>query len=171
MFEMLLKRYQKPLYGYLIRYTGNPTSAEEIFQETFVKVFEKRHLYQQGRPFKPWLYQIAINTAHDKFRERKFHPLQLEEKDEPMAKVADAPPQHLHRQEVSQMIAEAVAQLPSTQRQVFILREYENLSYAEISDLVQRPLNTVKSDMHRALQTLRSLLDTLADAAMEGEEV
>lgn len=169
MFEALLKRYQKPLYAYLVRYTGNSSLAEEIFQETFVKVFEKRHLYQRGRPFKPWLYQIATNTATDKFRERKTQSLSLLEHDEPAAPPC-SPSENMERKELAQRIAEAVSQLPQAHREVFILREYEKLSYAEIATMVGRPLNTVKSDMHRALQSLRKLLDALADIALEGEE-
>lgn len=168
MFETLVKRYQKPLFGYLMRYLGNANLAEEVCQETFVKVFEKRHLYQQDKPFKPWLYQIAVNTATDKFREKRIAPATLEDKAEPMAKV-DSPASDLERQEIAQMIEQAVAQLPDHQRQVFILREYQELSYADISNIVQRPLNTVKSDMHRALQALRVMLDALAAMAMEGE--
>jgi RNA polymerase sigma-70 factor (ECF subfamily) len=162
MFEALVKRYQKPLYGYLVRYLGNANLAEEVSQETFVKVFEKRHLYQQDRPFKPWLYQIAMNAATDKFRERKHSPVAMDDKAEAIAN-SDSPAIALERREVAQMIAQAVAELPDHQRQVFILREYQYLSYAEISAVVQRPLNTVKSDMHRALQSLRTMLDTLSE--------
>lgn len=170
MFEALLKRYQKPLAGYLFRYTRNATLAEEAFQETFIKIFEKRHLFQAGKPFKPWLYQIAVNTATDKLRSRKLEPVTLEDKDEPRAPLT-YPSENLEREELAQRIAEAVVQLPHTQRQVFVLREYQELSYAEISSIVQRPLNTVKSDMHRALQALRTLLDSLAEMVMEGEDV
>lgn len=159
-FENLVKRYEKKLYGFLVRYTGDANLAEDIFQETFVKVFEKRHLYCPDKPFQPWLYCIATNTAKDKFRERK-HSSSLAEREAD----TNSPECEVNRKEIGEMISRAISRLPEVQRQVFILREYENLSYADISTIVRRPINTVKSDMRRALNTLRGLLESLASVA------
>lgn len=165
-FETLVKRYHPMLYGYLVRYTGDPGLAEDIFQESFIKVFDKKHLYCPDRPFKPWLFSIAVNTAKDKFRERRHHAGFL---DSEVADTALSPQREASCRELGEMISRAVARLPEIQRQVFILREYEELNYADISTIVERPVNTVKSDMRRALQALRGLLNSLATFAMEGE--
>ncbi|WP_372370680.1 RNA polymerase sigma factor [Candidatus Uabimicrobium sp. HlEnr_7] len=169
MFGVLMERYQKPLYHYLLRYTGNTTLSEEILQETFVKVFQKCEMYTRGKPFKPWLYKIACNTAKDKLKQKKQQS--LAEKEEPMTKTANSPVHHLHCKEIGEMIDKAVAKLPPNQKQVFILREYEKMSYVDISIAVERPLNTVKSDMRRALKSLRDLLTSLTDIAMKGKYI
>lgn len=162
-FETIVKRYEPILYGYLVRYTGDANLAEDIFQETFVKVFEKCHLYCADRPFKPWLFCIAINTAKDKFRERRSYSYNVNTHENIVVDNGKSPACEFDTQELKEIISQAVAHLSEVQRQVFILRTYEQLSYVDISDIVQRPLNTVKSDMRRALQSLRGLLNHLAD--------
>ncbi|BBM88216.1 RNA polymerase sigma factor [Candidatus Uabimicrobium amorphum] len=169
MLGVLVKKYQDPLYKYLVRYTNNTTLAEEILQETFIKVYEHSDKYDLQKPFRPWLYKVALNTARDKLRQKKLDWQSLADKEEPMA--VNSPVRDLQSREIGEMIRKAVAELAPNQRQVFILRQYEKMSYADISTAVERPLNTVKSDMRRALQSLRELLASLTDIAMEGKYI
>lgn len=163
-FESLVQRYERPLVYFLTRTTNNHALSEDVFQETFIKVFEKRELYDSGRPFKAWLYRIAINTAYDRLRQRhRSAAFSLDENFDLEDTSAVEPSLQLSRRELAESIDAAVAQLPESQRQVFVMREYEDLSYAEISEILDRPVNTLKSDMRRGLQKLQTLLDSLRE--------
>src|SRR5262249_1457612 len=72
-FGLLVRRYERELYGYLRRYTGNASLAEDVFQNTFVQVYLKSGQYEPGRPFRPWLYAIATNQAIDAMRRNGRH--------------------------------------------------------------------------------------------------
>src|SRR5690348_3139566 len=73
-FDALVHRYEKELYRYLARYLGNPTLADDVFQNTFLQVHLKRGLYEDGRPVRPWLYAIATHQAVDALRKAGRHP-------------------------------------------------------------------------------------------------
>jgi RNA polymerase sigma-70 factor (ECF subfamily) len=73
-FNELVRRYERELFRYLARYIGNPTLAEDVFQNTFLQVHLKRGLYEDGRPVRPWLYSIATHQAVDALRKAGRHP-------------------------------------------------------------------------------------------------
>lgn len=162
-FEILVERYYSPLFGYLVRYTRSYHLAEEVLQDCFIKVYEKKHLFQQGRNFRPWLYQIAVNTAKDRFREKKMVNLDPEGVELSSTGLAGHDPSFSAEcKEVGNMIEAAVHELPEMQKQVFVMREYDKMSYVDIAETLKRPLNTVKSDMRRAVQRLQKALDSLS---------
>jgi RNA polymerase sigma-70 factor (ECF subfamily) len=153
--ERLLRRHASPLLTFLQRMTGDRHRGEELFQEVFLTVWRKRHLYDYPRPFKPWLYAIAVNKCREAFRSRPPRMLSLDS-----AEVASpAAPDALVAAETAEMVSRAVTTLPPRQRAVVVLRVWEGLSYARIAEIVDTTEATVRSHMHHGLSALRKYLE------------
>ena len=157
--EPLVRRYASPLLTFIRRMVGDHHRAEEVFQEVFLAVWRKRGLYEFPRPFKAWLYAIAVNACHAAFRSG---PAYSTHRDEPEAEAAGAvpsPEDQAIATETASLVTAAVARLPAQQRAVVVLRVWQGLSYAEIADIVERPEGTVRSHMHHGLAGLRKYLE------------
>jgi RNA polymerase sigma-70 factor (ECF subfamily) len=170
-FSELVRRYERELYRYLARYLGDPTSAEDVFQNTFLQVHLKRGLFENGRPFRPWLYAIATHQAVDALRKAGRHPtvsldqrlnsarsesnarnlidLLVGDNDGPLAELEDS--------ERQQWVRESIARLPDTLRQTLILAYHQDLKYREIAEILKIPVGTVKSRLHAALEKLQRM--------------
>ncbi len=159
---ILVKRYEKPLYNYILRMSGQHANAEDLFQETWLKVYRFRDKYKPDRAFKPWLYQIATNVCRDWGRKKgraQEVPLEAVEATKP-APNRDNPVQAIQRQELAQALKQAVDALPEKQRAVFWMSRYEELSYEAIAQALEVPIGTVKSRMNHAVQHLRTALES-----------
>jgi RNA polymerase sigma-70 factor, ECF subfamily len=162
MFEDLVRRYEPRLFGFLCRLTANEADAADLFQETFLRVYTKAHGYQGQGSFRSWLYAIAVNLSRS-HAARHVRMVPTDPKELPDLPNEDPlPDSNLESEAIGLRIAAAVAVLPPEQREVFILKAYEELSYAEIADMLGRPLATVKSQMRYALEKMRALLHDLA---------
>jgi RNA polymerase sigma-70 factor (ECF subfamily) len=161
--DLLIARFRVPLFAFLVRYTGDRSLAEDLLQETFIRVYRKRHLYDRHQPARPWLYRIAMNLAIDHFRRAAVATVQATVAVEEAADGQDSLVDSAIRQDVRREIAGAVAALPPAQRAAFILHQFDGLNYSEISRVTGRRLNTVKSDMRRALAALRRCLGKQGD--------
>jgi len=159
MFAELVHRYEQPLHAYLCRLTGQPAEAPDLFQETFVRVFQHAASFQGRSRFKTWLYAIATNVCRSRLR--RPAPPEAAADDEPPDR-APGPNGAAASHEVGQRIAQAVSGLPVEQREVFLLKAYDALSYPEIARALGRPLGTVKSQMRLALVKLRADLSGIA---------
>lgn len=152
----LAGRYQRALYAFAHRMVGE--LAEDVFQETFLKVFRKRASYRRGSPFRPWLYQICLNVCRDTLRSRSRRP---EAELDPEIPIVDksAGPERLSEQAgLARRVRQAVSRLPEKQRDVFILSHYQELPYAEIAEILELPVGTVKSRMFHAARFLAEQL-------------
>jgi RNA polymerase sigma-70 factor (ECF subfamily) len=159
-FDALLARYRNRMYRYLLRFTGNPALADDLFQETWLKVITRIHRYDEARPFEPWLFSVARNVAIDHLR--KASPESL---DEPSpsgesrgGQLAAAEPGTLDRlldHERQALLARRLAELPALYREALTLRFEEEMSFEEIAEVLAAPLSTVKSRVQRALVRLR----------------
>jgi RNA polymerase sigma-70 factor, ECF subfamily len=173
-FGVLVRRFERELYGYLCRYLGDATLAEDVFQNTFLQVFLKIGSYEPGRPVRPWLYTIATNQAIDTMRRNHRHQAvslnQAREDKTPTdaddlllgsleAKTVN-PLDAAHGEERRLVVRASVDQLPEFLRQVVILGYYQGLKYREIADILNIPLGTVKSRLHTALQKLQEAWST-----------
>ena len=169
-FAALVRRYERPLYVYAKRMLGSADEAEDVFQETFLRVHLNLERFRQGAPFRPWLYQIATNLCRDRLRWWRRRPqvsLYAPRGGDPGAgTVADAvaapgagPDQRAREAELSARLEKAVAQLPVKQRAVFLMARYEGLPYGEIASALGIPLGTVKSRMNTAVQRLLSAVE------------
>lgn len=181
-FAILVARYERELYGYLRRYLGDGTLAEDVFQNTFLQIYLKIASYEPGRPVRPWLYTIATHQAIDAMRRHGRHPtvsLQLT-RDDGCEGESDAfsgslvcglpgPEDAAQGEEQRQLVRETVDQLPEFLRQVVLLSYYQGLKYREIAEVLGIPLGTVKSRLHAALAKLQ---ETWAQSpALQGEVV
>jgi RNA polymerase sigma-70 factor (ECF subfamily) len=155
--EELVRRHGGPLLAFLQRVLGDRHRGEEVFQEVFLAVWVKRHLYQFPRPFRRWLYAVAINKCRAFFRSRPF----AHAPDSPAEEPADpgrSPVDGLVAAETAELVGHALASLTARQRAVVTLRIWEQRSYAEIADVVNSTEATVRSHMHHGLAALRRRL-------------
>jgi RNA polymerase sigma-70 factor (ECF subfamily) len=180
-FSELVRRYERELFRYLARYLGDPTMAEDVFQNTFLQIHLKRGLYEDGRPFRPWLYAIATHQAVDALRKAGRHPtISLDQKVTPSQRESETgslldilvtegigPLAELQEQERQQWVRESVARLPDVLRQTLILAYHQDLKYREIADILKIPVGTVKSRLHAALAKLQEMARS---ANRDGEE-
>ncbi len=171
-FEALVHRYERELYRYLVRYVGDRTLADDVFQNTFLQVHLKRGLYEDGRPVRPWLYAIATHQAVDALRKIGRHPtVSLDNRvasgDSSPAALVDmlvgddpGPLARLREDERRDWVRQAIERLPETLKQTLILAYYQDLKYREISEILEIPVGTVKSRLHAALAKLQEMART-----------
>jgi RNA polymerase sigma-70 factor, ECF subfamily len=164
MFPELVRRYEQPLYAFICRVKGRPDGADDAFQETFLRVYRSGANFKGRSSFRTWLYAIAANVCRSEGRKAAVRPrpTPLPEHDPPARE--KAPGDVGESGEIAERIAGAVAKLPDDQRTVFVMREYEGMTYAEVAQAVDRPVGTVKSQMRLALQKMRTHLHALAQA-------
>jgi RNA polymerase sigma-70 factor (ECF subfamily) len=155
--ERLIRRHASPLLTFLRRMVGDAHRSEELFQEVFLAVWTHRRSYQYPRPFKPWLYAIALNKCRSWFRGPPA-PGRLVEAEELPASAEPNPESAAVAQETAEMVERAVTRLPPQQRAVVVLRVWEGLPYARIAEVLGRNEATVRSHMHHALSALRQSL-------------
>lgn len=157
--ELLIKRYEKPLFAYAYRVVQQRSAAEDAFQETFLRVFRKRDSYRPGAPFRPWLYTICLNTCRDALRARSRRPEAELDKAALFVPDAQPGPETLSGQAVmAARIKDAIDKLPEKQREVFLLAYYQQMQYPEISEILEIPVGTVKSRMFHASRFLAEQL-------------
>lgn len=174
-FEALLNRYRTSLFNYLFRMTRNRAEAEELFQDVFLKVVERADEFRGESRFATWLYAIARNRSIDHSRRMSFRRHQsLDTTNSPdgVPRIEKIPsPRRTERRTeerlVEEKIGEAVESLPDDQREVFLLRQVQGLSFKEIAIVVDAPVNTVKSRMRYALERLQEALADYRDYARE----
>ena len=151
-FETLFGRYREPIWRFFRRRTPEAARAEELSQDTFVAVLEGARRYQQRGTVRSFLFGTAYNVLladRRKAIRRATEPLDVEP-------VADGPADP----DEGIWVRDALARLDEADREVLMLREYEQLSYQEIADLRGTPLNTVRSQLFRARMALKSALET-----------
>jgi RNA polymerase sigma-70 factor, ECF subfamily len=170
-FTELVHRYERELYRYLARYLGDPSLAEDVFQNTFLQVHLKRGLFEDGRPFRPWLYAIATHQAVDSLRKVGRHPtVSLDQRVGGGSRESDGgnlidllvgesggPLAELQEAERQQWVRESIARLPDALRQTLILAYHQDLKYREIAEILKIPVGTVKSRLHAALEKLQQM--------------
>jgi RNA polymerase sigma-70 factor (ECF subfamily) len=159
-FEALVARYVNELYGFLCRFVGNAAAAEDVVQETFLQVHLAAGSFNQSRPFKPWLYTIAANKARDLLRARsRRQELSLDggPSDEQRStagtlEAADAGLlDSVDDSEQGAVVRALIAQMPEHLRLILVLGYYQQLPYAEIAEVLEIPVGTVKSRLHAAV--------------------
>ncbi len=162
---VLMERYQHRLYRYLLRLVREPGTAEDLFQQTWLRVMERIRSYDPQHSFEGWLFALAHNLAIDYLR--RYRPESLDEPlpsgDSRAELLAVAGPgaleQLLARERVASL-AEAVAKLPLVFREVLALRFEEEMKLEEMATVLALRLGTVKTRLHRALKQMRRILET-----------
>lgn len=144
----LLRRYQTPLSHFIYRQTGG-RDVEDLFQETWIRVARSAGRFDPAKRFSTWLFQIAVNLCRDWHRRRP---------PEPSTTSAPAPVTGTAHVEARIDAARLLATLPELQREVVVLRYYQDLSEEEVARIVGCPKGTVKSRLHNALAQLAALV-------------
>ncbi len=157
-FETLVKKYQNSIYYLCRRMTGSHQSADDVSQETFIKAYFALDKFKDGMNFFTWIRKIAVNNS--------LNFIKVSKREEPLGdgaeKIAgnssmgqELPHEMLQRNQTEQKFKKALKALPPDQKIVFILRVYENLSYKEISQLLEISEGTVMSRLSRAREKLK----------------
>ncbi len=169
-FRALVERYTAPIYNLAYRLLRDPMDAENVTQETFLRIVLSLERIRSDAPFKPFLFRIAINLCRDAARKKR--PLLFSDLDsaapradadeDASAAIADDAPtswERLEEQELHARVRDAIDTLPPKYQLVIALRYVEDFSYAEIAQALDLPLNTVRTHLRRAKQQLRLVLE------------
>ena len=166
-FNELVSRYKDPLFNYVARMLKDRVYAEDIVQETFVRVYRNRNRYQQIAKFSTWIYTIAINLTKTELRRQNLRRFFSLSGSADSGKSFELPDTKINLEKsaedtiVGERIKGAIDELPKTFREVIILRDIQELSYEEISKIVGVPLGTVKSRVNRGRTRLQKMLKDL----------
>ena len=160
-FNQLVLRWERPIYALAYRVIGREEDARDVCQETFLRAFRALNGFRGQAKFSSWLYRIALNLCRDWVRKERRTPvvqapeelevLEMAAIREPTPSVEDL----VARRELTRVVERAMARLPEEQRTAIILKEYHELTFQEIADLVGCPLSTVKTRLYQGLSVLR----------------
>jgi RNA polymerase sigma-70 factor (ECF subfamily) len=168
----LMERHGGKMTNYLIRCLQNEEDAADAAQETFVRVYQNRAKYDTRIKFSTWLYAIATNLVKDRYRHRTRHPqVSLDAENEAtggdfrenLPEQNPTPSESLQATERAEAVRKAVGQLPEELRTPLILSEYEELSHAEIGEVLGCSTKAVETRIYRARKQLRSSLHSLVE--------
>jgi RNA polymerase sigma-70 factor (ECF subfamily) len=162
--DTLVRRHLPAVLTLTQRIMGDRALAEDAAQETFVKAWRNLSKYDDTKPFRPWVLQIARNTSLDLLRKRRnttFTALSgdgAQQFEDTLADEEPLPDEVFERKELATEVGSALAQLPERDRSVLTLRYEDQLPFEEIADVMSAPMNTVKSWHRRALAKMRDIL-------------
>lgn len=159
-FNLLFRRYEKRIYNFSFRLTGNKMTAEDISLETFLRAYMARKRYQPTARFTTWIYTIARNLCKD-FMKRQSKDQVISEKNNRLRlspELPDPPEEIVLKSEHNLKVIEAIKSLPLKQREIIIMSYYEGFTYPEIASILKCSTSSVKMAVHRAYQKLRGLL-------------
>ncbi len=155
-FSEIVRLYRMRVLRVACGIVGSAEEAEDVAQEVFVKLWNSLPNYQAQSAFDSWLYRITVNAAIDALRKRR-RELPLEDE---LSRTTKEPPEEAAlRNETRRQVQQAIQALPEAARVTLILREYEQLSYKQIADVLQIPIGTVMSRLNYARQLLKKSLD------------
>ncbi|MCF7810123.1 sigma-70 family RNA polymerase sigma factor [bacterium] len=171
-FDELVERFSAPLLNFIARMIGDYTIAEDLLQETFIRLWVKKDSYREIAKFSTWLYTVAGNLAKSELRRRRFRrmlPLSsgssgFGEDDDRCFDLPDPnsdPEKDHERRNIQRRLDEEISKLPVVFKEIIILRDIQELSYEEISTILKIPLGTVKSRVNRARGRLQESLKDL----------
>ena len=166
----LFERHHCPLFGFLVKFTNDRTAAEDIAQIVFQRMLKYRHTYRDDGSFTAWMYHLARRCAADHFRKANAAPHATDPAD--LHQHADDSPhaaQHATARDDHELLRAALARLAHDDREVLLLSRFQELSFAEISGILECSVGAAKVRAHRALRELRniyfSLLNTKSGVA------
>jgi RNA polymerase sigma-70 factor (ECF subfamily) len=170
-FDLLVLKYQHKVIKLVARLLRDPTEAEDVAQEAFVKAYRALGSFRGDSAFYTWLYRIAVNTARNSIASRQRRPLDYEaelsesEQNNVAARLKhdDTPEATVLSEEIRQTVNAAIEQLPEDLRTAIVLREIEGLSYEEIATTMDCPVGTVRSRIFRAREAIDRALKPLID--------
>lgn len=184
-FELLVRRHSRELYQFVLRFTGDSVTADDVVQDAFLQVHNSAESFDPSRRFKPWLFTIAANKARDSLRRRNrrrevpFDATIGGQESESGGKFLDmlatdeesTPLEELQADENRQLVRQIVESMPENLSEVLILGYYHRFPYKEIAEIIGIPLGTVKSRLHAAILAFgERYRDAVAGKAKKEEE-
>ncbi|UCD19113.1 MAG: sigma-70 family RNA polymerase sigma factor [candidate division WOR-3 bacterium] len=152
-FDELVRRHSIKIHDLCYKILRNYDDARDMAQETFIKAYRKITKFDGRSQFSTWLYRIAVNNCLNYLKKQR--PTE-EIYDEIVSSGKDDPVERYRNKKLREMIYEAVEKLPTVQRAVFTLRTLEDMSYQEVSDILKKPISTIKVNHHLAVKNLRN---------------
>ena len=169
-FSVLVKRWERPIYSLALRMLGKDEDARDACQEAFIAAFRNLNKFRGDAKFSSWMYRIALNACHTRLRNNGIVKYSLDETDENgrqkdvIDKSAVSLSDQLQLDERTQFVRRALQALPPEMRQVIVMKEYEEMTFVEIAEILNLPISTVKSRLYTGLQQMRLRLEHLRGA-------
>lgn len=166
-FGELVRRYERPIVGLVLRMVRDRGVAEELAQDVFVKAYDRLETYDQRRKFSSWLFKVAHNATIDHLRRRRLDTVPLETTESDDVQLTDVlaasggrqPDDRVLQREIGEALEAAIGELRPAYREVLLLRFAHGASYDEIAEVMDLPLGTVKTHLHRARKQLAERLE------------
>jgi RNA polymerase sigma-70 factor (ECF subfamily) len=174
-FDLLVRKYQHKVVKLVTRYLRDPSEAEDVAQEAFIKAYRAIPQFRGDSAFYTWLYRIAINTAKNAIVSRDRNPVEfdldlqsVEESNSMQMRLADAetPESLLQTEEIRTTVNQAIEALPEDLRTAIVLRELEGLSYEDIAQAMDCPVGTVRSRIFRAREAIDKRLSEVFEGGL-----
>ena len=167
-FNLLVRRWERQIYGLTLRMLGRDEEAKDATQETFLSAYRNLSKFRGEAKFSSWIYRIALNICNTRLRSRSKITVSLDEQRELTgleiaAEGADLG-SGIQQEQITRHVRRALQGLPAEMRQVIIMKEYEGLKFSEIADVLGIPISTVKTRMYTGLTELRKRLGHLREA-------
>jgi RNA polymerase sigma-70 factor (ECF subfamily) len=157
-FGLLISRYSDPLYRHAVGMTGSPDDAADILQNSFIKAYQ--HLSEVRGRFDAWVFRIVANGCKDWLKNIRRTHLSYEEDDQPSG--YETPDEELDRGELRSDLDRALAALPASLREAFVMKHVEGRSYEDMAELLETTVGALKMRVHRAREALQKLLEERA---------
>ncbi len=162
-FDILVARWEDRIRGAAFRFLGSEEEARDVAQEAFLKAYRALSTFKREARFSSWLYQIATNLCRDRLRRRRTRATvsleALEENGPVMVETRPGAHERLLERDLARAVRRAIDALPEEQREVVILKEYQDLTFLEIAHALDVPVSTVKTRLYRGLDQLRLRLE------------
>lgn len=171
--EELARRYREPAYLLGLQLTGNREDALDVAQDALMRFFATLDRFQEERPVRPYLLRIVRNRVMDLWRRRRIRRAESLDAGELPRQIVDdrpGPEESTRRDELRRRVWRAVAELAPAKREILVLRDYHDLTYAEIAKVLGIPIGTVMSRLHAARKALREILVADGFGPAEGEQ-
>jgi len=167
-FNELVRLYQARIFNLTRSYVKDEEEAKDLTQDIFVTVFRSLHHLRDDAKFGAWLYQLALNHCRNRYSRLKrrgfFTNLSLDDPDNPLQlSQGETPERKLEQRSVKEAVRAAIAAMPAAEKEILLLRDLQELSYEEISAILDIPLGTVKSKLNRARLALKDRLRNLME--------
>jgi len=157
-FDMLVYRWQQPLFNFCLRYIGDYDTAKDIVQKVFLKIYKTLQSLDDHSRFSSWIFKITRNQCLDEIKRKKFENIDCHEQ---LAEETKSQEQTITEKEVSELLKKALQKIPEDQREVIVFKIYHDLKFIEIAEILGISINTVKSRMYLGLKALRPFVKTL----------
>jgi RNA polymerase sigma-70 factor, ECF subfamily len=160
-YQKIYEVFARRILNFIHRMVRSPEEAEDLAQETFVAVYQKLGTLKDSSKFESWLFRIARNFVYQRYRTGSYATVSIDAPDEngqvaiELTDTRKDPDEAFQKNELEEVVANAIADLPGKYREVFILSALQQLSYQQIAEVVERSLSSVKTDIHRARLEIR----------------